>query len=207
MTSPCWRVARPLAAAAVLASVALGGCTSEASQRRSDERDFGYMIDGLINEAEAGGAGEAQLELLRSAREAGVVSVDDVRTAALAMVACVEAAGSEAFIDDVTSPAGLVRPGVNSLANTPEQMDIASRCDDQEHFWIDGAFQMQPTSIAKTDAYLVRQEPVLRECLDRAGYAVDAQAGAHEVARRALEVRDQTGGSVDCLAEADITSF
>ena len=133
--------------------------------------------------------------------------MEDARAVAYAMVSCVEDAGSEALYSEQTTDSGLVRPIVNSLADTPEQMAISDACDTKEHFWVDGAYQMQPVSIALNDAYLDKQVPLVRSCLEREGYAADPEATTHEVLRQALQVKTDTASAVDCLAEAEIDGF
>lgn len=195
------------AAAAIACVVVSAGCSSDDLARSEAERDFGLMIDGMIQEAEAGGAGEAQLAILRHARAEGVVSIEDARTAAMSMVECVEDAGSEAFITDQTMQSGVVLPAYNYRSNTPEEQAIGDACDMQEAFWVNGAYQMQPASIALNDAYLDQQVPLVRTCLEREGYAADPEATTHEVLRQALDVKTDTASAVDCLAEAKIGSF
>ena len=187
--------------------VVLAGCTSEDVARAEAQGEFDRMIDGMIQEAEAGGAGEAQLEILRNAKVDGVVSIEDARTVANAMISCVEAAGSEAFITDQTMQSGVVLPAYNWKSDTPEQAAIGDACDTQEAFWVNGAYQMQPASIALNDAYLDKQLPLVRACLEREGYAADPEATTHEVLRQALQVKTDTASAVDCLAEAKIGGF
>jgi hypothetical protein len=197
----------PAVAAAVAALFVLAGCTSDAMAKSEAQRDFADMIAGALQDAEAGGAGEAQLEILRHARLEGVVSMEDDRAAANAMVQCVEDAGSEAFITDQTMQSGVVLPAYNWKSDTPEQAAIGDACDTQEAFWVNGAYQMQPASIALNDAYLDKQLPLVRTCLEREGYAADPEATTHEVLRQALQVKTDTASAVDCLAEAKIDGF
>lgn len=197
---------RALAGLAVSVFV-LAGCTSEDLAKSEAKGEFADMIEGMINDAEAGGAGEAQLEILRHAQADGVVSMEDARAAANAMVQCVEDAGSEAFITDQTMQSGVVLPAYNWKSDTPEQAAIGDACDTQEAFWVNGAYQMQPASIALNDAYLDKQLPLVRACLQREGYAADPEATTHEVLRQALQVKTDTASAVDCLAEAKIDGF
>jgi hypothetical protein len=194
-------------AAVVAAIFVLGGCTSEDLAKSEAKRDFADMIQGALEDAEAGGAGDEQLAILRNAQTEGVVSLEDARTVTLAAVQCVQDAGSDAFYEERTTESGLVLPEYNSLANTPAQMAIADACSTDVEFWVRMAYVMQPTSIAVKDAFLDRQVPLVRTCLDREGYAADPEATTHEVLRQALQVKTDTASAVDCLAEAAIDGF
>ncbi|MCB2411462.1 hypothetical protein LGT39_01195 [Demequina sp. TTPB684] len=190
-----------------IAVLVLSGCSSESLAKTEAKRDFADMIDGIIQEAEAGGAGDEQLAILRNAQAEGVVSIEDARAAARAMVQCVKDAGSDAFVADQTMESGVVLPAYNYLADTPEQAAIGDACDAKEAFWVNGAYQMQPSSLALNDAYLDQQAPVVRSCLEREGYEVDADVSTHDLLRRAAQVKVDTQSGVDCLAEAGIESF
>ncbi len=187
--------------------LALSSCSSEAVAQESAKQDFEILIEELIQSAEDGGAGDAQLAILRDAQAAGFVSIEDARTAARAMVECVKDAGSDAFVADQTMDSGLVVPVYNYLSDTAQQQAIGDACDTREAFWVNGAYQMQPQSLEMNDAYLERQLPVVRSCLEREGYELDADMGAREVLRRAAEVSIDTGSAVDCLSEARISGF
>ncbi len=197
------------AAAVLLAAgiASLAGCAAAPSGQTEADLDFADMIGSMIQEAEAGGASDGQLAILREAQAAGVVSFEEAREAALAAIDCVENAGSEAVYDERTTDEGLVLPQYSWLSGTPQQEAIGDACDTQEAFWVNGAYQMQPTSLALRDAYLDRQMPIVRACLEDAGYVVDANATTHEVLRQAADAITDTGGSVDCLTDANIDGF
>ncbi len=185
----------------------LAGCSAAPSGQTEADLDFADMIGSTIQEAEAGGASDDQLAILREAQAAGVVSFEEAREAALAVIDCVENAGSEAVYGERTTDEGLVLPQYSWLSGTPQQEAIGDACDTQEAFWVNGAYQMQPTSLALRDAYLDRRMPVVRACLEDAGYAVDPVATTHEVLRQALDVAIETEWAVDCLTEANIDGF
>ncbi len=88
-----------------------------------------------------------------------------------------------------------------------EQLAIADACSTDLELWVRMAYVMPPTSIAVKDAYLDRQVPLVKTCLDREGYAAGPEASTHEVLRQALHVKTDTASAVDCLAEAKIDGF
>ena len=192
---------------AVAFAAFMSACDTDALARESAKQDFAIMIEGMIQNAEDGGAGDEQLTILRNAQAAGFVSLEDAREAARAMVECVKDAGSDAFVADQTMDSGLVVPVYNYVSDTPQQQAIGDACDTQEAFWVNGAYQMQPQSLEMNDAYLERQLPVVRSCLEREGYELDDNMGTREVLRRASEVSIDTGSAVDCLSKAHIAGY
>ncbi len=185
--------------------LALSGCATDPNWAAS--KDFAEVIEPAIQEAEAGGASDAQLEILRQAQAAGKLSLEDDRAAARAMVACVEDAGSYALLSDKTTESGLILPVYNYAANTPEQEAIGEACDTKEAFWVNMVYQTQPSSVQSKDAYLNQQAPLVRACLEREGYATDPGDKTYDLLRQALQVKTDTQSAVDCLTEANIGGF
>jgi len=190
---------------AVLAGVVLAGCT-EATVPTEPE-SFADQIAAAIQEAEAGGASDAQLAILRTAQSEGEISIEDARAATRAAVECVNDAGSSAFYGEHTEGSGLVVPWYSSLADTSEQMAIADACDQREDFWVNMIYQTQPTSQAVNDAFLEQQVPLVRSCLEQNGYTVDPGATTREVLHQAFDVMMDTEPQVDCLTTFGIEGF
>jgi hypothetical protein len=191
---------------AMLACVVLAGCTIE-SVTPEEPESFDEQIAAVIEQAEAEGAGDAQLAILRQAQVEGVLSIEGARAAARAAVECVNDAGSYAFYDEFTMESGLVVPGYNSAATTSEELAIADACDYQEDRWVNMFYQTQPGSTAANEVYLEQQVPLVRSCLERNGYSVAPDATTSELLSQASQVREDTEWAVDCLAEAEIGSF
>ncbi len=195
-----------LIAVAVAASFVLAGCaTSPVGQEQTES--FDEQIVAVIEEAEAGGAGDAQLAILRQARTDGDLSIESARAAARAGVECVNDAGSSAFYQESTRASGLVVPGYSSSANTPAEMELADACSTREDFWVNMFYQTQPSSLAANDVYLNQQAPLVRSCLEREGYSVPPEATTFELLRQAAQVQEETDWAVDCLTEAKIDGF
>lgn len=186
--------------------VVLAGCEAEPAELATSQA-IAEVVDPAIVEAEAGGAGEAQLAILRQARAEGELSIEDARAAARAGVTCVTDAGSEANYFEYISDSGLVIPGYSYLGDTPEQEAIGDACAAREDFWVNMVYQTQPSSLEANDAYVEQQAPLVRACLKREGYSIAPDATTIEVLRQALDVRAATGLAVDCLAEAKIGGF
>jgi len=190
----------------VLACAVLAGCEYEPLPVDQDQT-FDEMIVSAIWEAEHNGAGEAQLALLREAQSEGKVTFEEAKTAAHAVVDCIDAAGSQGFYEEKVNGSGLLVPEYYSLANTDEQTAIADACDTQEGFWVVTIYQMQPSSQEMRDAYLEQQAPLLRACLEDAGYATDPDDTAYDLARQAKQALIDTDGDVNCYGEANLDGF
>lgn len=172
---------------------------------------FPGIIASALAEAEAGGAGEAQLAILRQAAADGEISIESARAAARAAVQCMSDGGIYAAYHEDGMKSGLVIPGYIAGGGTADQMSaqdvVITACDNRESFWVNSVYQGQPTSVAVNDAYLDQQVPIVRSCLERSGYHTDPDATTHEVLRQALDVAQATSFELNCLGEAEIESF
>jgi len=185
--------------------VVLVGCGTETGAQ-ADSETFADQIAAAIEQAEAGGASEAQLAILRQAQIDGEVSLEDARATAHAVVECVNNAGFSSFYSEHTEGSGLVIPEY-SYSSDPEQEAITDACMVQEDAWVSMVYQMQPSSQAREDAFLEQQAPLVRRCLETNGYTVAPNATTHEVLCQAVDAILETDGVVDCLVEAGIDGF
>jgi hypothetical protein len=67
-------------------------------------------------------------------------------------------------------------------------------------------FQVQPTSVEANLAFIEKQAPVLRKCLEDAGYDTEPDATGMDLVRQSTDVGQQTGLRVDCLGDAGVVS-
>jgi len=182
--------------------VVLGGCAKATVP--TEPESFADVVAAAIQEAEAGGASDAQLAILRQAQSEGELSLEDARTAAHAVVDCINDAGSFAFYGEHTASSGLVTPEYSWSVDTSEQEAIGNACDQQEAFWVNMIYQAQPSSVELTEGYRAQQAPILRSCLERNGYTVDPDASTNDLIAQALLVDSETSSAVDCITEAGI---
>jgi hypothetical protein len=189
-------------AAAMLGCVVLAGCANTTMQ--TEPVLFPDQIAAAIQEAEAGGAGDVQLAILRNAQSEGELSLEDARAATRAAVECVNDAGSAAIFEERTEFSGLVVPGYSSLSDTPEQDAIAEACRVQEDLWVSQVYRSQPSSLELTDGYRAQQAPILRSCLESHGYATDPDASPVDLMKQALELSHDSDSAAECLTEAKI---
>lgn len=166
------------------------------------------MADDYLDLARERGASETQIALLETARDRGEVSLELARQAAQATVQCMREGGVEAEYSEYTSADGWVIPGYTystSADMTEAATDsIADTCDKQEFEWVYKLHETQPSAIASSNAFLLSRETELRECLEKYGYATDPSADGIALADYAVQVLDESGTQVNCLAESDI---
>lgn len=186
------------------ALVALGiailcGCSATA-QVPVDESDpvFDELIQTALAGQRPGGAGPAQLDVLRAARAAGEVTLEQAREAARATVACFEEAGLRGSFVETTEPSGLIVPGFTG-GSTSDDMTPIDQCDNENGHWVSMVYQLQPASEQiRTDFYEANAHE-LRACLEAEGFETDPDATGAELARQAGDVAAETAGVVDCL--------
>jgi hypothetical protein len=190
----------------VIGCVVLVGCGTKPVVP-TEPASFADQIAATIQEAESGGAGDAQLAILRKAESEGELSLEDVRTATRAAVECVNDAGSLAGYAEVTKGWGLVVPWNRYTADTPEMMAIGEECDVREDYWVGKIYQTQPTSQALNEAFLEQQVPLVRSCLEQNGYTVVPDATTREVLRQAFDVMNDTVPEVNCITTFGIEGW
>lgn len=190
---------RSVRALSVLGLVLLCGCGTEA-QTPADDTDpiFDELIQTAVAEAEAGGAGPAQLTILQGAQIAGEVTLEQAREAARATVECFEDAGLEGDFDEETEPSGLIVPGY-AVSTSSDDMTPIDQCDYENGYWVNKVYQLQPASEQVRTGFYEDNADALRACLEDAGYETDPDATGADVARQASEVAAETAGVVDCL--------
>jgi len=190
----------------VVGCAVLAGC-AKATLPQAEPTSFDDIVATAIQEAEAGGASEAQLALLSQAQVDGEISLETARAATRAGVECITAAGSYALYSEEARGSGLVIPGFSYASDTPEQQAIGEGCENNENFWVVAVYAMQPSSRAVNDAYLEQQVPIVRSCLAGEGYTVPSDATTLEVLNQAADVLSDTKGALNCLYEARIDGF
>lgn len=193
-----------LAVAALCVSVA--GCEASNSSA-SEPEDFTDIVAAAIAEAKEGGASDAQLALLEGAQARGELSLQDAREAARSAVECVDSAGFDGIYAEETKPSGLVVPWFTSPVDTSEQMAVYDACSQQEYWWVFTVYAMQPTSQALQDAYLEKQVPLVKACLQENGFDVAPDATTIDILRQARDVNSASESAIDCIWKFGIEGF
>lgn len=184
------------------AALVLSGCGLTVNSEGEEAIDFDERITTALASAQDGGASEAQLEILRDAQVAGIVTLEQARQATFAGIDCIVAGGGYASYFEQVEPSGFVLP--NAMTEAPDEKSLEAmeplidKCVEQESFWVNNIYQLQPTSQDIRDAYLEQQAPIMRECLESNGYATDPEATALELLWQAHQVWRDTNGAVNC---------
>jgi len=169
---------------------------------------FTELIERAVGDAVEAGASESQLALLKEAATAGEVTVEQMREAARTVVQCMKDAGLEAEYLE-TSNAGVTLPSYQVRVGTggdDSRHALGEACETREYNAISYVYQVQPSSVALSDAHYQQFVPVVRECLQDAGYTVDPAARWVEVESQLQQALIESDGTVNCfevVIEAD----
>lgn len=202
------RTSSPLVSvtAAMTGCLLLSGCSSfgggPADGPDSEVASFQDQVSVAIDEAEAGGASDQQLTILREAQTEGRVTFDHARMSILTTVECVEDGGGVATYYEDAHSSGMVIPTFILEAKDDAGLDrfgpLIDECGNLESYWVNKVYQLQPTSQEARDAYLETQAPVIRECLESHGHLTDPSATPIELVRQAAEVANDSDGTINC---------
>lgn len=209
--APSWRTS-PLAVRLVAAFLVVGflpGCS--AGQGQSEDgasASFATLASEYLDQAREGGASESQIAVLEMAQDKRDMSFELVRQVAQATVECLQEGGVDAKYAEYTASDGWVVPGYTysgSVDMTEVATDaVAEVCDTEEFEWAYKLYETQPRAVATSNAYLLTREDDLRNCLEKYGYLTERSADGVTLADQALDVLDETGFEVNCLAESGI---
>lgn len=190
-------------AISVLALTGCSGSRDDAPDAGEDVLSFAVQVSNAIDEASAGGAGDAQLAILHDAQEAGTLTYDQERTAMFAHLDCLTAGGATAAFVEQTEPSGLLVPNVVVEAKDDASLEkiepLIDECADRESFWVNKLYQLQPESQETRDAYLEERAPKIRKCLEDNGIATDPDATPRELIQQALEASADTANATNCM--------
>ncbi len=188
----------------------LAGCSRDVGRETDLERDFDETTRQAVEEAIAAGASEAQIAILERAATDGGVTFEDAKIAATAAMSCMADQGVTATYQEMALPNGVTIPAyvVNSeKSDGTDATDAMDQCERAESFWVNMLFQVQPTSVEANLAFIDKQAPVIRKCLEDAGYDTDPGATGMELVLQSTDVAQQTGLRVDCLGDAGVVSY
>lgn len=171
---------------------------------------FAERIAAGIEEATASGASPNQLALLDSARTEGEVTLEMARAARRAYVECAAATGVEVAFEEKVRPDGWVSwLTMIDGSTTADSLQIARDCEKREAFWVTLLYSTQPTTVQATADYLEQQAPVLRACLEEAGFRPKPEADGMALAILSTQGSDpvmQEAGAV-CRNRIGVDGF
>ena len=186
---------RRMTVATVIMTVALTGCAGSGGDPASSAPVFAHAIE----EARAGGASQAQIDLLERLAEKGSVELDDVREALAGTYECLDAAGISHSEVVQESQGGF--PMITYAMSQPADMgmDTAMRLSDQcaltHSAFVEQLYATQPQAVAAEEAYIEDViMPILDSCNERYGMLTDIERSAIQRWDDAVRlVNDQPG--------------
>jgi|GEM_PF-1798312 len=186
--------ARLLVGAAIFV-VALTGCAGSGADPASSAPVFAHAIE----EARAGGASQAQIDLLERLAEKGSVELDDVREALAGTYECLDAAGISH--SEVVQEHHGGFPVIAYAMSQPADMgmDTAVRLSDlcalTHSSFVEQLYATQPQAVAAEEAYIEDViMPRLDACNELWGMPTDTELSAIQRWDNAIRlVNDQPG--------------
>ncbi len=199
-----------IGAATTSAALLLAGCSYRAGGETDVEQGFDAEVSQAIADATDAGASAQQLDILERAATDGGVTFEDAKIAATSAMACMANQGvtanykEKALANGVTIPAYAVQDHKSDGGDVVQVMD---QCETTESFWVSMLYQMQPTSVEANLAFIEKQAPVIRQCLEDAGYDTDPKASGMELVKESSDIAGQTGGGVSCAVDAGVLGY
>lgn len=179
----------------------VAGCGSTSTP---EEAEHGDVLAAALAEAREGGAAQEQVAALEAAVQTGGVSVETAREAVRRAIGCMTDVGLDASYTEKARGNGLVLPGylvVASESDADGNDPAIDQCVTRESYWIDKAYQLQPSSIERNEDFANQQESVLRMCLEQHGSKTDAASDGVDLANQSVRERPE------CLHEAGIDAW
>jgi hypothetical protein len=167
-------------------------------------------VQQAIKDATSGGASTQQLDILDRAAKDGGVTFEDAKMASTSAMACMESQGVTANYQEKALPNGVTIPGYTVQDRTSsggDALPVMEGCEKSESYWVDKLYQMQPTSVEANLAFIEKQAPVIRKCLEDAGYDTDPKATGMDLVIQAGHIADQTTGGTNCASDAGIVGY
>jgi len=167
----------------------LGGCAAAEVQQGDNLGDFDVRVADALEEARSGGASEAQLAIVEQAGKEGSVTFEDAKVAVSSAISCMAAAGIAATYEEDALRNGVVIPGFTvKVSEDPALSNAADVCEYSESYWVNKLYQTQPSAIDANLAFIEKQAPVIRQCLEDAGYDTDPDATGMDLVLQSAEL-------------------
>lgn len=177
------------ASVAVAVVLVLAGCTPSGLQESAgvgSQGDVESAFEQAIQAAEAGGASESQVDILRNAAERGEITLTDLKDALAATYACLEAADIS-YQEVVTEePWGMTVASYEMRVPTGRDVEAAAATSDEcarlHSGFVEQFYVNQPKAVALFDEYRnTVVKPQIEACLDTHQIPYDSEAGFDEV--------------------------
>lgn len=202
---------RGVALACVLVG-AISGCSNgvDPAVSTSAGSDFDGQVSQAIADALNSGASDQQLAILEGAAARGVVTFEDAKIAATNTMDCMSSRGVSSTYEETSLSSGVTIPGYTVEAQKSDgssALDDLELCENAESAWVNMLYQTQPTSIESNLAFIEKQAPVIRKCLEDAGYDTDPKATGMDLVLQSSDIERQTGGQISCAFDAGVVTY
>lgn len=181
-----WRSALVVAVVAVAAS---GGCAADEPGGHVDP-EFAALLDDELAGARAAGASEEQIAILEEARRTGEISFEVYNEAVDRALRCIRETGTNPFDGGVIEHEGVQMRsyGVPEDAEAAHQAEprpgwTVHQCVAEHSFWVESAYQRQPSSVEAMEAYFDQYRDAIVACLTEHGVDVDPDGSREEIMR------------------------
>lgn len=190
--------------------VGLGACASTDSGP-GPEATVAAVYSELIEQAEAGGAGDAQLEALREAERTGELSFETVNGLVQESLDCMAGAGISSEWWEPSEPVPGYKAPAYSFSATADGMTedqtlaIADGCLYEHSYWAEMGRRDPRAFREEFDEQLREELPRVLECLTEHGVEVDDDATLDEIRQASAELSIETIEATDGEGEVACT--
>lgn len=193
----------------------VSACAGQPTEVASETHSFEDLIAQTVVDAEQGGAGDAQIEALKSAEISGSVDFEPMANAARETIDCLNESGFVAEYNVDELPGGIDFPNyvfrsIDQDLSPDEVEELALTCETRHFSYLSYVYQVQPTVVEAVDQEFETGREQLVACLESNGVNTSDLATRSELVEAAIRLLlpeltegEQTLG-VDCLAEAGI---
>lgn len=188
----------------------LAACSHSGGGKTDLAQEFDATVSQAIKEATSGGASTQQLDILERAAKDGGVTFEDAKMAATSAMNCMAGQGVTATYQEQPLANGVTIPGYIVRVLTTDGRDalpIKSACEQSESYWVNKLYQLQPTSVESNLAFIAKQAPVIRQCLEDAGYDTDPKATGMDLVIQSSDIARQTNGGTNCAVDAGVVGY
>ena|GEM_PF-1069140 len=163
------------------ASLVLAGCAGGATPEPTSPARFDVEVKAVLARAESGGANEAQLAILRDARESGVLEFEPYKTSIDATFDCFRARGVDYRSGGTDESLGFPFIDYRVAGDESGPPPAATACEQENSAFVAELYQTQPASQEASEQRFVDAQPILIPCLAESGFLTVADPTPDEV--------------------------
>ena len=150
----------------------------------------------IIDEATHGGASAEQVEILEQANRTGSITYDQYSAAVDRSLRCIREAGLPVPRDEVVEQGGIKLRLYVKTGDDSGPSPVAEACVKKHSWYVELAYQVQPSSVEAASRFFERYRQPLLDCLSSHDVAVDPDMTKDQIDRAVADLWDSQ--SVDC---------